>query len=58
MASSLGLPLVADSSYHHSWFYIGMPQGLLQELPENSEVGLSFEGEKFYRLQGKGADVV
>lgn len=34
-----------------------MRSGILQELPEDSEVKVSFEGERFYRLQGKGADV-
>lgn len=52
-----GLKPVPDAYSSRPRFYLGLRRGRLRELPGGSDVWMSFEGERYYRLSGKRAPV-
>lgn len=57
VSSRLGVPLVADSSYYHPRFYVGLPCGTVKDIPQESSYTLLFDGERYYERKGKGTDI-
>ena len=50
VTSRLGLALVADTSHHYPRFYVGLRRGSAKEIPEDSIMTVSFDGDRFYEM--------
>ena len=57
VASRLGTPLVADCQLPRPRFYLGLREGEIRELPVTEGIRRVMEGERYYRLLGKGMAV-
>ena len=57
VASRMGLPLVADSGWHHPRFYVGLRRGAVKVIPRGSSYTLSFDGERYYGMKDRGSAV-
>lgn len=57
VASQLGLPLVADTTYPFPRFYVGLRRGDVKKIPEESIFSLVFDGEQYYIMKEDGLKV-